>query len=99
MKTIRTPKARRKTPMKRKARDTYQDATGDRVLAAYRKAAKRITEDDQLTATEQSAGFIIPEGSEDGVQVFVRIARFSHGLLKAHPHTGGLLANVDQGRR
>jgi hypothetical protein len=70
-------------------------ATGDRVLRAYNRVAKRIQEDEQLARSSTSAGFIIPDGQpkgpKTGYQVFVTIVRYDEGLLKSSPKTGGLL--------
>lgn len=79
-------------PAKRRAR--LPEATGNRVLQAYNQAVRHIDSDDQLTATESSAGFIIPCGEVPKYQVFVRVVRFSDELLRKHPHTGGLLDRV-----
>lgn len=76
----------------------YSNATGDAVLRAYNRAAKRIMKDDDtMCAVSTDAGFIIPDGQKgkpkEGYQVFVKIARYSEKLLKARPCTGGLLEN------
>lgn len=75
-----------------------QMATGDRVLRAYDRAVARIMSDDDMTACDVSAGFVIPNGQkrghETGLQVFVSVCRYSDDLRKADPETGGLLRNA-----
>lgn len=66
-------------------------ATGNSVLRAYNKAVKKM-QTEPFLATAQSAGFIIPDGQQDGYQVFVKVYKFSRRLLKKCPGTGGLLA-------
>lgn len=70
-------------------------ATDDAVLKAYSQAVKKLENDNRLTATEVSAGFIIPNGQKrgkkTGFQVFVKVHRFSEELLKKDKTTGGLL--------
>lgn len=66
-------------------------ATGNSVLRAYNKAVKKM-QGENLLASAQSAGFIIPDGQKDGYQVFVKVYKFSRALLKRKPLTGGLLA-------
>ena len=77
------------TPMK------YKLATGNSVLRAYGRAAKRVADCKYpLIATSQDAGFIMPAGwpKGEGFQVFVNMTRFSEAKLKRKPLSGGLLA-------
>lgn len=71
-------------------------ATGDAVLRAYNRAAKKFDKDPDLVGTHESAGFIIPDGQKrgkrKGFQVFVRMVRYDEEKLKADPMSGGLLA-------
>jgi hypothetical protein len=73
-------------------------ATGNAVIRAYSKAAKRLLADSGLTATSESAGFIIPDGQKcrekTGIQVFVKVCRYSDRLLREQPMTGGLLCEI-----
>jgi hypothetical protein len=70
-------------------------ATGNALLRAYNKATKNLKNDDAMTASLVSAGFIIPNGQKrgcrKGFQVFVKVCRYSEELLKRKPITGGLL--------
>ena len=70
-------------------------ATGMQVLRAYNRAVKRMQKDEMLAATEVDAGFIFPPGQKRGervgLQVFVKVRRFSERRLRAAPETGGLL--------
>lgn len=72
-------------------------ATGDRVLRAYAKVAKRIQEDD-CTKSSTSAGFIIPvdqpRGPKKGYQVFITLVKYDEALLKEKPESGGLLTKL-----
>lgn len=72
-------------------------ATGNAVLRAYNRAAKRFDKEPSLTATSQSAGFVIPDGQKrgkrKGFQVIVRMVRYDEELLKKKPESGGLLAD------
>lgn len=75
----------------------HLEATGDRVLRAYAKAAKRIQKDD-CTKSSTSAGFIIPvgqpRGPKKGYQVFVTIVKYDEALLNDKPDSGGLLTSI-----
>ena len=68
------------------------------VIRAYSKATKRLLADKELTATSESAGFIIRDGQKrgerTGIQVFVKVCRYSDRLLREQPMTGGLLCEV-----
>jgi hypothetical protein len=78
-------------------------ATGNAVLKAYDKSAKRLAKDDVITSAMTSAGFIIPNGQKrgkrTGYQVFVKVCRYSEELLKRKPITGGLLCEVGMKQR
>lgn len=52
-------------------------ATGNSVLKAYSRAAKQLNSDPDMLACDSSAGFVVPKGEDEGVQVFVRLVRFS----------------------
>ena len=71
-----------------------KEATGNAVLRAYNRAAKRMA-DSSVTEAHESAGFIIPDGQKKGertgFQMFVEVARWSEKLMKERPETGGLL--------
>jgi len=75
-------------------------ATGNALLRAYSKAAKKLQRDEALTACAVSAGIIIPNGqkrgSRNGFQVFVKVCRYSEQLLKKKPTTGGLLCESEK---
>ncbi len=76
----------------------HPPVTEDSILAALKKAGAKMRKDPAITSTEQTAGFILPDGQTpgqcEGVQVFVKVYRYSQPLLKAEPLTGGLLANA-----
>lgn len=89
-------------PIKQK-RITYRVATGDSLLRAYGKAAKRFAEDPALCSTTIAAGFIIvPKDKRGepakGFQIFVKMCRYDESLLRRDSMTGGLLEN-DRGAR
>jgi hypothetical protein len=67
-------------------------ATGTSILRAFERASQRM-KDQQLTATEESAGFAVKgkPGHQTGYQVFVKCCRYSEELLRKEPDTGGLL--------
>jgi hypothetical protein len=69
--------------------------TGNDLLRACSKAVATLQTDEAMTAASTSAGFIIPNGQKRGqrlgVQVFVKVCRYSEELLKRRPCTGGLL--------
>ena len=73
-------------------------ATGNAVLRAYNRAAKKFEKDPAIVSTHESAGFIIPDGQKrgkrKGFQVFVRVVRFDESMLKRKPESGGLLASL-----
>lgn len=72
-------------------------ATGNAVLRAFNKCAKRIC-DEGLTSTTTSAGFIIPAGQKrghkSGWQVFVKMIRYSDAKLKRNRNSGGLAVRL-----
>lgn len=74
-------------------------ATGNALLRAYSKAAKNLENDECLTSSATSAGFIIPigqpRGRRKGFQVFVRVCKYSDELLAKDSFTGGLLCNAN----
>ena len=81
-------------------------ATGNSVLRAYNKAAKKIQQrtmsgGDVLESTE-AAGLIFPPGQKrghkEGYQVFVTVSRYSDALLKEQPDSGGLLVNTNRAK-
>mgnify|MGYP001603937378 CR=1 FL=1 len=81
-----------------------QIATGDTVLRAFNRASRKMVDKnglvrENLVATETSAGFVFPPGQKcghrEGLQVFVKIARYSDDLLCEQPETGGLLENKE----
>ena len=69
-------------------------ATGNNVHRAYSLAVRDLLKDKRLVATSKSAGFIIPDGQKrghrTGIQVFVKVCRYSDELLAAQPLSGGL---------
>lgn len=72
-------------------------ATGNSVIRAYNRSAKRI-KDSSLTSAATSAGFIIPDGQKrgerEGWQVFVKVIRFSEKKLKRNFESGGLAVKI-----
>lgn len=72
-----------------------KNATGNSLLYAFSKAAKTISEDDDMLEIAKDAGMIIPngqkKGSRTGWQVFVTISKWDEQLLKADRMTGGLV--------
>lgn len=68
-------------------------ATGNSVLRAYNRAAKRIKEDG-IRGASTSAGFIVPKRKRGeplrGWQVFVSIEAWSQVALEEVPESGGL---------
>jgi hypothetical protein len=58
------------------------------------RAIRTIKHNRRMTACEQSAGFFLAAGSNDGLQVFVKVSRFSRKLLKDWPESGGLLERL-----
>ena len=77
--------------------------TGTQVLRAYTRAVKVLELDEAMTASEQSAGFILPpvqrRGCKKGYQVFVKVYRYSDELLARDELSGGLLACATKGGR
>ena len=79
--------------------------TGDDVLYAYGRVLKSfigrdgLPKDTKVVASETSAGFILypggKRGKREGLQVYVRVAKYSEALLKQKPETGGLLENEE----
>lgn len=72
-------------------------ATGNSLLRAYNRSAKRIKDAD-LTSAATSAGFIIPDGQKrgqrEGFQVFVKLIRYSDKKLKKNFESGGLAVKI-----
>ena len=79
---------------KTKPRLRLEVATGNAVLRAYNRAARRIQEDGIWVAST-SAGFIIPKRKRGepkrGWQVFVSIEAWSQAALEEVPESGGLV--------
>lgn len=71
-----------------------KQATGNSLLRAWDQAVKKIDDDKDVMSIEVDAGFIIPAGQKKGdsigVQVFVKVVRYSDRLLKMKPESGGL---------
>lgn len=69
--------------------------TENSLSRAFKRAFNNLNNDDRMTASASSAGFIIPDGQKrgkrTGFQVFVKVCRYSEELLKSNPETGGLL--------
>lgn len=80
--------------MKKKPTKKKPFASGNALLRAYARAVKKLQDDPDMVACATSAGFIIPDGEQDGFQVFVKVAKYSKALLKKSPDTGGLLENA-----
>lgn len=72
-------------------------ATGNNLLRAYNRAAKRI-KDDNLTSAATSAGFIIPAGQKRGQrkgwQIFVMLIAYSDAKLAKNRCSGGLAVKI-----
>lgn len=79
---------------KSKPRLRLEVATGNAVLKAYSRAAKRIQEEG-IRSTSISAGFIIPASKrgepKKGWQVFVSMEAWSELALEDVPESGGLV--------
>lgn len=74
----------------------HPPVTDESILEALDHAAEVLKKDPVVTSTEQTAGFILEDGSEQGFQVFVKVYRYSQPLLQKSPLTGGLLANAQK---
>lgn len=76
-----------------------KEATGNSVLKAWSRAAKRLATDDLLAASE-SAGFIFPngqkQGEREGFQVMVTVYKYSDQLAARSPNSAGLLAREQE---
>ncbi len=77
--------------------------SGDDVLRACGRAARAMIDKrgelrTGILATEKSAGFAFPPGQKrghrEGLQVFVKVVRYSDDLRRAKPLTGGLLTEA-----
>ena len=78
-------------------------ATGNNVLRAYSQAVRHLQSKwgkQTLSASAVSAGFIVPQGLKKqkkgeraGVQVFVKVIRYSDAMLARFPFSGGLHEN------
>jgi hypothetical protein len=73
--------------------------TNKSLTTAVNKAFRRMKKD-ELAAAMTSAGFVYFPGSKrgkrHGVQVFVKVCRYSDELLKKVPLSGGLFCELPQ---
>lgn len=79
-------------------RITHRVATGDSLLRAYNRTAKRFADDPCMVSCMVDAGFIITPRDKrgepaKGFQVFVKMCRYDEALLRSEPTSGGLLQN------
>lgn len=68
-----------------------------KMIRAHEVAVVAMEKDPVLEAVNQSGYFTFPGGQERGhrvgLQVFVRVCRYSEDLARDEPETGGLLVN------
>jgi len=68
--------------------------TDSSLAGALNRAISRVQRSKEILSTEVDAGMIVNRGKPGhrvGLQVFVRVCRYSDEMLKAEPMTGGLL--------
>lgn len=70
----------------------------EKLAKALARAVKNITKDPAMVATAHSAGYIFAtkqrRGKRHGLQVFVKVCRYSDELLASNPESGGLATVV-----